>query len=126
MRMSAVCWLLLAAACGAESPDGTTIAATPVTTMEDTPVTFTLDVMGAYTTAGILQPTHGYATIDGIVVTYTPEPNFFGADVFRPYVSTNGSVVETAIDITVLPVNDPPVGQSEEIWMVEDTPFTFS
>jgi hypothetical protein len=116
--------MVLAAACGAESPDGTTIAAAPVTTMEDTPVTFTLDVTGAYTTAGILQPTHGNATIDGLVVTYTPEPNYFGADVFRAYVSTDGPVVETAIDVTVLPVNDPPVGWEDVLDAVEDTPFT--
>ena len=110
-----MCGLVLVAACAAESSDATTIATAPVTTMEDTAVSFTLDVTGAYTTAGVLQPTHGTATVEGIVVTYTPNSNFFGADVLRAYVTTDGPLAETAFDITVLPVNDAPVGFEDEL-----------
>jgi E3 ubiquitin-protein ligase HERC3 len=116
--------LVLLMACGAESPDSTTIAPMVVTTMEDLPVTFALDVTGPYTAVGILPPTHGDAMVDGLVVTYRPETNFFGTDVFRAYASTEGRVSETAIEITVLPVNDALIVFNDELAAMEDTPLS--
>ena len=55
-------------------------------------------------------PASGFVTIDpaGDVV-YTPNPDFFGSDSFTYLASANGQSSVGTVNVTVLPVNDPPV-----------------
>ena len=85
-------------------------------TPEDTPVT--IDVLGndsdvdgdALTVVEVSAPTHGTAVVDTGAVVYTPEPDFHGTDSFT-YVVGDGSglTARAAVDVTVRPVNDPPL-----------------
>ena len=62
------------------------------------------------TVAEISTPAHGAARLTGAgAVEYTPEPDYHGADRFT-YVVGDGSglTAQAAVDVTVLPVNDPP------------------
>jgi len=56
-------------------------------------------------------PGNGTASINvpGYTVTYVPNPNYYGSDTFT-YIISDGVYTDTAtVNITVLPVNDPPV-----------------
>jgi len=56
-------------------------------------------------------PGNGTATINipGYTVTYIPAPNYYGSDTFT-YIISDGIYTDTAtVNITVVPVNDPPV-----------------
>ena len=85
-------------------------------TPEDTPVT--IDVLGndsdvdgdALALVEVSAPTHGTAVTDTGAVVYTPEPDFHGTDSFT-YVVGDGSglTARAAVDVTVRPVNDPPL-----------------
>ena len=56
--------------------------------------------------------------------TYTPPANFNGSDSVN-YTVTDGSATDTGtLNITVTPVNDPPVAVDDAITVAEDTPFT--
>ena len=85
-------------------------------TTEDTPVTIAVlgndsDVEGdALTVVEVSAPTHGTAVADTGAVVYTPEPDFHGTDRFT-YVVGDGSglTARAAVDVTVRPVNDPPL-----------------
>ena len=85
-------------------------------TPEDTPVT--IDVLGndsdvegdALALVEVSAPAHGTAVTDTGAVVYTPEPDFHGTDRFT-YVVGDGSglTARAAVDVTVRPVNDPPL-----------------
>ena len=85
-------------------------------TTEDTLVT--IDVLGndsdvegdTLTVVEASAPTHGTVVVDTGAVVYTPEPDFHGTDRFT-YVVGDGSglTARAAVDVTVLPVNDPPL-----------------
>ena len=85
-------------------------------TPEDTPVTISVlgndsDVEGdALALVEVSAPTHGTAAVDTGEVVYTPEPDFHGTDSFT-YVVGDGSglTARAAVDVTVRPVNDPPL-----------------
>ena len=95
-------------------------------TPEDTPVTIavlandrdpdedTLTVDGDGDALALVEasaPAHGSARLtDGGAVVYTPEPDYHGTDRFT-YVVGDGSglTAQAAVEVTVLPVNDPPV-----------------
>ena len=85
-------------------------------TPEDTSVT--IDVLGndsdvegdALALVEASAPTHGTAVVDTGAVVYTPEPDFHGTDRFT-YVVGDGSglTARAAVEVTVRPVNDPPL-----------------
>ncbi len=101
-------------------------------TPEDTPVT--IDVLGndsdpdrnTLVVVEVSAPTHGTAVVsDTGAVVYTPEPDFHGTDRFT-YVVGDGSglTARAAVDVTVLPVDDPPLAGDDAADTPEDTPVT--
>ena len=103
-------------------------------TAEDTPVTIAVlandsDPDGdTLTVAGVSEPAHGTAVLTETgAVRYTPEPNFNGTDRFT-YVVGDGSglTAQAAVDVTVLPVNDPPEAVDDAAETAEDTPVNIA
>ena len=103
-------------------------------TPEDTPVT--ISVLGndsdpdrdTLAVVEVSAPTHGTAVAaDTGEVVYTPEPDFHGTDRFT-YVVGDGSglTARAAVDVTVLPVDDPPLAGDDVANTPEDTPVTIS
>jgi len=111
-------------------------------TNEDTPVVITLT--GTYSQNFALtfsitqQPGHSTANLVPSAanctfttfmtctstVSYTPSANFNGLDTFKFKVSAGGLDSEEAdVNITVNPVNDPPVAQNQAVITDEDTPL---
>jgi hypothetical protein len=83
-----------------------------VSTNEDTAVEITLtgsDIDEDSLTFSIGEATNGTVSLDGAVVTYTPNANFNGSDSFT-YTANDGTVASEAgtITITVSAVNDKP------------------
>ena len=73
-------------------------------------------------------PAHGSARLtDAGAVEYTPEPDFHGTDRFT-YVVGDGSglTAQAAVDVTVLPVNDPPLAGDDAADTPEDTSVTIA
>lgn len=59
-------------------------------------------------------PLNGTVSIEDDLVTYTPSPDFNGADTFTYRAcDTAGTCGEASVDITVLPVPDPPVANDD-------------
>ncbi|MES1245073.1 MAG: PKD domain-containing protein [Acidobacteriota bacterium] len=88
-----------------------------VTTDEDTPVELTLGAdsiqPGALTFSVVSAPSHGILGGTAPHLTYTPEPDFNGPDLFTFSVSNGTTDSEVAsVFITVNPVNDPPVADA--------------
>lgn len=86
----------------------------------------TLDVLAndsdpdgdTFSLSAVTPPAHGSATISGDVITYTPEPGFFGTDVFTYTIEDSLGLQATAtVTITVRERNLPPVA-------VDDTAIT--
>ena len=103
-------------------------------TAEDTPVTIAVldndsDPEGdPLTVAEVSAPEHGTAVPAATgAVLYTPEPNFNGTDRFT-YVVGDGSglTAQAAVDVTVLPVNAPPLAVDDAAETAEDTPVTIA
>ena len=102
-------------------------------TPEDTSVT--IDVLGndsdpngnTLTVVEVSAPTHGTAVVDTGAVVYTPEPDFHGTDRFT-YVVGDGSrlTARAAVEVTVLPVNDPPLAGDDAADTPEDTSVTIA
>ncbi len=74
-------------------------------------------------------PTNGTTSVDPVTgaVTYTPNPNYNGPDVFTYAICDTGLPVlcDTAVvTINVTPVNDPPVFDLPNDTTNEDTPVT--
>ncbi len=71
-------------------------------------------------------PAHGLVALgpDGSF-TYTPDPDFNGADAFT-YRASDGTAASdpATVQITVEPVNDPPVARDDGVRTDEDTPVT--
>jgi len=98
-----------------------------VTTAEDTPVGITLtgsDVDGDPLTFVIVTlPGNGALSGTPPNLTYTPNPDFNGSDSFT--FKVNDGQVDSSpatVSITVTPVNDPPVANSQSVTTAEDTP----
>jgi large repetitive protein len=100
-----------------------------LTTPEDTALSIVLtgsDPDGDDITFSIVQgsgPLHGTLNGTGTNWTYTPSPNYFGSDSFQ--FITNDGIFDSdpaTITITVQPVNDVPVANSQSITTPEDTP----
>jgi gliding motility-associated-like protein len=97
-----------------------------VTTAEDTALPITLvatDVDGTPLTYSIVtQPTNGtLSAVSGSGVTYTPNPNYNGPDSFT-FRANDGTVNSNTatVSITVTPVNDAPVANSQSVTVNED------
>jgi hypothetical protein len=66
----------------------------------------------------------GVATFSGCLVTYQPQPDFYGDDVFT-YTVSDGHLTDTAqISITVVSVNDLPVAVADVYTTTQDTTLT--
>ncbi len=99
-----------------------------VTVVEDVPRIITLsgtDPEGdALLYSLVTSPSHGSLTGTPPNVTYTPASNFFGNDSFTFQVSDGiyQSALPGVVTITVTPVNDAPIAQSQTLSTTEDTP----
>jgi large repetitive protein len=100
-----------------------------VTTTEDTSKAITLtgsDPDGtpvSFTVA--TQPSHGSLSGTAPNVTYTPAANYHGPDSFTFTVSDGvATSLPATVDITVTPVNDPPVAAPDSRTTAEDTALT--
>ncbi|MEN6555381.1 MAG: Ig-like domain-containing protein, partial [Anaerolineaceae bacterium] len=96
-----------------------------VTIQEDTPVEFTLDATDPeedpLTVNIVAEPLNGELTINGLVVTYTPDLNYNGVDTFTYKVNDGLVDSNTAtVTITVTPVNDPPVAYGQTVETLEN------
>jgi VCBS repeat-containing protein len=117
---------------------GTTVVNSPpvatddsATTNEDTPVTIDVlandtDVDGdTLTVASVTQPSNGSVTNNGTNVSYTPNANYNGSDSFTYTASDGNGGSDTAtVNVTVTPINDPPVAVDDAYSTDEDTTLT--
>ncbi len=101
------------------------------TTDEDTAVTTNVltndSFEGTPSITAITQGTNGTVTNnnDG-TLTYTPNADFNGTDSYT-YTVTSGGVTETAtVNVTVNPVNDPPIAVDDYAVATEGTPLAIS
>jgi VCBS repeat-containing protein len=96
--------------------DTTLIGSLSATDVDSPTLTYSL-VAGA---------SHGTVTVNGNgTFVYTPAPNYNGPDSFT-YKANDGQLDSSvaAVDITVTPVNDPPVASSGALTTAEDTAAT--
>lgn len=98
-----------------------------VETTEDTAVNVTLtgsDVDGdTLSFAVTTPPAHGTLTGTAPDLTYTPDPDYHGADMFSFTASDAATVSEPAVvSIEVSPVNDPPAPVAQSLSGAEDIP----
>lgn len=107
--------------------DAPTAVGTSMTTTEDaaTPVDLgplTDDVDGGVLTVTTSDPTHGTVTVDGLVLTYTPDPDYSGPDSFTYEACDAAGACDTAaVFVTVTPVNDAPVATDGSATTPEET-----
>jgi VCBS repeat-containing protein len=118
-------------------------------TAEDTPLVFPAADLAANDSAGPLNENTQTLTVTGVVstttaqggtvslnagnITYTPPPDYFGADSFQYTVADNGTTSgspdpqsDTAtVNVTVTEVNDTPTANTDAKTAVEDTPLVF-
>ncbi|MBU1048687.1 tandem-95 repeat protein [Candidatus Bipolaricaulota bacterium] len=91
-----------------------------IATNEDTPIDIAVlandsdpdgDIL---TIQSLIQPTHGSAVKSADTISYTPDSQFNGVDVFTYAVSDgNGGTATATVTINVAAVNDPPVAQDD-------------
>jgi endonuclease G len=96
---------------------------------EDNPTSITFDAVSCLNGAlsfSTSTPSHGALSGSGNSRTYTPAPDFFGTDSFT-YTATDASGTSNTatVNITVLPVNDPPSATNDAKATDEDTPLSF-
>ncbi|MGE0854476.1 MAG: DUF4347 domain-containing protein, partial [Hyphomicrobiaceae bacterium] len=78
------------------------------------------------TVTSVTQPAHGTVVInpDG-TVSYTPDANYNGADSFTYTISDgNGGTATATVNLTVTPVNEPPVANDDTFTVEEDSGST--
>ena len=106
--------------------DPPVVVAMQRTLNEDTSTTVTLqgsDVEGDPISFAIADgPHHGSLSVSMPSVTYTPDPNYNGADSFT-YTASDGTATSApaTVSLTVNSVNDPPVAVDSSVTTVEDT-----
>ncbi|HEY0726424.1 MAG TPA: DNA/RNA non-specific endonuclease, partial [Pyrinomonadaceae bacterium] len=112
------------------NPPGTENQA--ATTDEDVPVGITLNAVSPNLSATfsytiVSGPANGVLSGDGPVFTYTPAANFHGADsfTFRVNDGSNNSNTST-VSVTVNPVNDVPVADSQSVTTNSNTPVSIT
>ncbi|MGQ9609430.1 MAG: Ig-like domain-containing protein [bacterium] len=73
------------------------------------------------------EPTNGKLTGEAPLLTYIPNLNFYGTDVFTFNVSDGYLESQPAkVNITVNPVNDPPIAEPQQLKTFENTPVTIT
>lgn len=98
-----------------------------ITTQEDIPshiVLTAIDENGDALTFVIAQsPVHGTLNVSGVDVTYSPDADFNGADSFK-FKADDGvlSSQDATVSITINPVNDAPVANSQSVTVDRNTP----
>ncbi len=113
---------LLVVACADPEGGQLVLDGTSLTTNEDTAVDHALNHAVDAT-----QPTHGTVSINGLVLTYTPDRDFFGTDHFTIYAEDGEPPsTEAEVAVTVLPIDDAPVAHSDQFAASEDAPFVAS
>jgi hypothetical protein len=131
-RLSTCTALLVLAGCSdAHLNQPPLVADLAVSVMEDTTTTAMIDVTDPDRDGLLIEladpPTHGVATIADMTITYTPEADYNGDDALTFTVYDTKNPRETAAaSITVLPVNDAPVGVADAIAAIEDTARTIA
>ncbi|HVG09821.1 MAG TPA: Ig-like domain-containing protein, partial [Thermoanaerobaculia bacterium] len=82
----------------------------------------------ALTVVSVTQAAHGTVTLlSGNQVRYQPAVNYFGADTFTYTLRDAGSLTSVGtVNVTVTPVNDPPVANADSAVTNEDTPVAIS
>jgi alpha-tubulin suppressor-like RCC1 family protein len=108
--------------------DGPNAGDDSATTAEDTPTT--IDVLAndtdpegdTLTVTAVTDPPHGTVANNGTNITYTPDPDFCGADDFG-YTASDGSASDSALVIPVIVTcqNDSPVANDDSASTSEDT-----
>ena len=116
---------VLLGACGDNHVGNTppTIEGLNLTTAEDTPLTRlveTADAEDDQVTITLGQPANGDVALSGSSFTYTPDANYHGTDSFTVTVSDGRDEATATVNITVTPVNDPPVGMPDSFATNED------
>src|SRR5207253_2894238 len=98
------------------------------TTVEDTAVSIAVlandsDVDGdTLAVTGVGTPTHGTAIVNGSMVTYTPAPNYNGADSFAYTITDgHGGSATASVAVTITAANDAPVAVNDTTTTTEDT-----
>jgi outer membrane protein OmpA-like peptidoglycan-associated protein len=77
----------------------------------------------AITIIAVSPPGHGTVSINGEQVSYTPNPGYFGTDVFSYTIEDElGDQDLATVTVTVQDVNDPPVATDDMIVTVKDAP----
>ena len=131
-------WLFLtvalwAAACGpSDGPNRPpTVAGSPATTAEDTPVTIAVtaaDLDGDPLEYRYATPAHGAVVASGASFIYTPAADYHGTDAVTVTVLDGEAQATATISITVTPVNDAPTAGADTLVALEhtalDTPLT--
>ncbi|HIE2485252.1 TPA: tandem-95 repeat protein [Pseudomonas aeruginosa] len=108
--------------------DPPAVAGRSITTAEDTPATLTLSASdidsSSFTFEVVSQPGHGFASIYGGKLTYTPPEDWYGTTslTYRAKDDAGAWSNVATIAITVTPVNDPPVALPLTLTLPEDTP----
>ena len=102
-----------------------------VTTQEDQPKNITLvgsDVDGdVLSFIVVVAPDRGSLSGSGSSLTYTPNSNYFGTDLFT-FQASDGQVTSNVatVNINITPLNDAPVAVADFLVTDEDTPLTFT
>ncbi|RPJ39050.1 MAG: tandem-95 repeat protein, partial [Planctomycetaceae bacterium] len=82
------------------------------------------DVGETLTINTVTQGSIGSVDNFGTYLTYTPNPEIFGFDSFTYTISDGNGGTDTAtVNVTVSPINDPPIGTDASILVDEDTIF---
>ena len=123
-------WLFLtvalwAAACGpSDGPNRPpTVAGSPATTAEDTPVTIAVtaaDLDGDPLEYRYATPAHGAVVASGASFIYTPAADYHGTDAVTVTVLDGEAQATATISITVTPVNDAPTAGADTLGALED------
>ncbi|MDD2764572.1 MAG: Ig-like domain-containing protein [Opitutaceae bacterium] len=114
-----------------EVNDPPTANAQSVATAEDSSVAIALsgaDPEGAPLTFVVtVSPAHGALSGAAPILTYTPAPDYHGADSFA-FKASDGQIdsAEATVAIAVSPVNDPPTANPQSVTTDEDTPVSLT
>lgn len=78
----------------------------------------------ALTIQSVTTPSNGTATYLGDIITYTPNLDFYGEDVFS-YTVTDGDKTATAtVTVTITAVNDAPIAGDDQAFTIADQAIT--
>ncbi len=105
---------MVAAGCGDKDDDlisELTVNGVNLTTAEDTPISASLSASGQLGRLRVSVgqgPAHGTLVLSNSAFTYTPNPNYVGADSAVVTVSDDEKSVTATVAVTITPVNDPP------------------